>query len=78
MLRYQLTIKPEDVGEAHCWSWAGDKIDVGSAIGRVQEGDIGKRVMMGADLVVTVENNDQRDKRLGLICLSDPKNGGGP
>lgn len=54
-------IRPKHVG--HSYLWMGDEcVPVASAIGRVQERDIGKRVFRVGD-VIQVENDEQRERR---------------
>lgn len=68
--RLLLTLGPEHVGKrsigaAKCprCGHLEQPIPIGDAIGRVQPGDVGKRVY-DVDGVIQVENNEQRDAHL--------------
>ena len=65
-----VTIGAEDVGKATIKAF-GQTWLVSSFIGKIFPGDVGKRVYRAAtnagdSFILQVENDEQRDKRLGL------------
>lgn len=59
-------IESSDVGKRSIRA-GGRRWNLGNVIGAIQAGDVGKRVFfpVGADGVIQVENNEQRDARIG-------------
>lgn len=58
------TLRETDVGKRQI-KWHGHRRSLDGVLGYVQATDIGKRIFDLGDGVLQVENNEQRDTRLG-------------
>lgn len=58
------TVRETDVGKQHI-KWHGHRRSLDGCLGIVQPIDVGKRIFDLGDGVLQVENNEQRDTRLG-------------